>query len=265
MSVVIDRLKEYLSHRDISVSRAESMIEVSNGTLSKPFKKGTTIKIDTLEKFLNCFDDLNPLWLFRTSEKAKMIIDKTKVLNEASVRTNVPKVVTVDTEGNENILMVPIPAQAGYLNGIGDPEYLESLPSYRLPRLNNGTFRMFEVKGHSMFPTIHAGAIAVGEFCESWKGDIKDNKIYIVITKEDGIVIKRVLNRLEKYGNLFLKSDNRKEYPSYPVKIEDIVEVWELKTAFIFDFQDPADLYDRVSDMEVELLHMKALLPSKNK
>jgi len=237
-------------------------LEVRPNVLSNWFSRNT---FDYEIIYTKC-DFVNADWLL--TGEGEMIEgyrnpNKNEALNEPQI--SLPKVITVDTEGNENILMVPVPAQAGYLNGIGDPEYLQSLPSYRLPRLNNGTFRMFEVKGHSMFPTIHAGAIAVGEYCENWSGDIKDNKIYIVITKEDGIVIKRVLNRIEKYGNLFLKSDNRKEYPSYPVKIEDIVEVWELKTAFIFDFQDPADLYDRVSDMEAELIQMKALLPSKNK
>lgn len=266
MDTVVERLKEYLSVKGITVSKAESMIKVSNGTLSKPFKKGTTIKTDTLEKFLNYFTDLNAAWLFSDNENVEMEIGydveaNNNIVTEPTKESFIPKVVTVDNQGKENILMVPVPAQAGYLNGIGDPEYLQSLPSYRLPKLNNGTFRMFEVKGHSMYPTIHAGAIAVGEWCEDWLNDIKDNQIYIIVSKEDGIVIKRVLNRIEKYDNLFLKSDNRSEYPSYPISPEDIVEVWTLKTAFIFNFQDPADLFHRVNDLEAELLQIRHNLP----
>jgi len=184
-------------------------------------------------------------------------------LIEPKVSYEVPKTVTVDYQGQDNIVMVPIPAQAGYLNGLGDPEYIESLPAYRLPGLNNGTFRMFEVKGHSMYPTIHAGAIAVGEWCENWADDIKDNRIYIIVSKDDGIVIKRCLNRIKKYGNLFLKSDNRAEYPSYPIDLDSVLEVWELKTALIWNFQDPADLYDRVTDMEAKILQLETKLVDK--
>jgi hypothetical protein len=70
---------------------------------------------------------------------------------------------------------------------------------------------------------------------------------------------------LDKYGSLFLKSDNRSEFPSYPVKQEDIIEVWKLKTALIFDFQDPADLYDRVNDLEGKLLEIQTFLPQLKK
>lgn len=221
---------------------------------------------DALAEIKRTFEKINLDWLITglgemEEEESSVAFLKDATDQYQKSKSHVPKVVTVDNQGNENILMVPVPAQAGYLHGYEDPTFLQSLPSYRLPKLQNGTFRMFEVKGHSMYPTIHSGAIAVGEWCENWITDIKDNNIYIIVSQEDGIVIKRVLNRLEKYGNLFLKSDNRSEFPSYPVKREDIVEIWTLKTAFIFDFQDPADLYHRVNDLEAEILHMKNLLP----
>ena len=38
-------------------------IGVSNGTLSKPFNAKTTIKTNTLEKFLITYKDINPGWL----------------------------------------------------------------------------------------------------------------------------------------------------------------------------------------------------------
>lgn len=213
-----------------------------------------------INKIANKFSDIDMNWLM-SENKSELQANEISETYQLTKKGGMPTLVTVDNQGNENILMVPVPAQAGYLDGYEDPSFLQSLPSYRLPKLSNGTFRMFEVKGHSMYPTIHSGAIAVGEWCENWITDIKDNNIYIIVSKEDGVVIKRVLNRLDKYGNLFLKSDNRSEFPSYPVKMEDIVEIWTLKTAFIFDFQDPADLFHRVNDLEAEMLQMKSLLP----
>lgn len=222
--------------------------------------------LDMIQSIANKFSSVDLNWLLNGEGDAfRPITNESAIINEPRVNYgSVPNVVTVDQQGNENILMVPVPAQAGYLNGYEDPQYLQQLPAYRLPKLSNGTFRMFEVKGHSMYPTIHSGAIAVGEWCEDWQQNIKDNHIYIIVSKEDGIVIKRCLNRLKKYGNLFAKSDNRAEFPSYPIKLEDIVEVWTLKTAFIFDFQDPADMYNRVSDLEAEMLQLRTLMGSKN-
>lgn len=63
MKTIVERLKEYLDYKGVSPSFAEMEIGVSNGTLSKPFNAKTTIKTNTLEKFLITYKDINPGWL----------------------------------------------------------------------------------------------------------------------------------------------------------------------------------------------------------
>src|SRR5690606_2870663 len=114
----------------------------------------------------------------------------------------------------DNVVLVPVKAAAGYLRGYGDPEFIQTLPTYSLPELRNCTFRMFQVKGHSMFPTLHDSSYVVGQWVENWTKDIKDNRIYVIVAQsstDEGILVNRVLNRLKKYGNLYLKSDNKHE------------------------------------------------------
>jgi phage repressor protein C with HTH and peptisase S24 domain len=173
--------------------------------------------------------------------------------------SNMPKVVTVDKQGNDNVVLVPVKAAAGYLLGFGDSKYIKSLPTFNLPNIQNGTFRMFQVSGHSMYPTISDGSYVVGEWVENLVKDVKDNRIYVVVS-EEGILVKRVLNRLKKYGNLYLKSDNRKEYPNISLEPEQIKEVWSVKMHLSFELPDPAILYDRVSDLEAEMEHLKQQL-----
>jgi|TARA_B100000470_G_scaffold206835_1_gene182473 hypothetical protein len=265
ISTFKQRIIDYLDIKGIKKAQFYRDTGISNGILNQ----SSGLTEDNVLRFLNTYKDVNPIWFFSGLGDIKKNIEVDQVNEEVPApyytKGQMPKVISVSPEGDENIIMVPVPAQAGYLDGFGDPEFLESLPSYRLPTLNNGTFRIFEVKGHSMFPTIHSGALAVGEWCENWQEDIKDNQIYIIVSKEDGIVVKRCLNRIKKYNNLYLKSDNRREYPSYPIKPEDILEVWTLKTAFIYDFQDPADMYDRVNDLEARLMHVETTMPKINK
>lgn len=173
----------------------------------------------------------------------------------------VPSIVTVDSSNNDNIVLVPVYAQAGYLNGYCDPMFIQNLPSYRLPNLNNGLFRMFQVKGRSMFPTLHEHSYVVGQFVENWIEDIKDNRIYVIVSNEDGVIVKRVLNRIIKYSNLYCKSDNRREYPNFPIEVEHIKEIWDVKMALLVDLPDPADLYDRLNDIEAEIEHLKNRTP----
>ncbi|URC13972.1 LexA family transcriptional regulator [Flavobacterium sp. B183] len=174
-----------------------------------------------------------------------------------------PAVVTVDRSGKDNVVLVPAKAAAGYLVGFGDPDFVETLPTFSLPNINNGTFRMFQVSGHSMFPTLSDACYVVAEWVENWNKDIKDNRIYVVVSN-DGILIKRVLNRLKKYDNLYLKSDNRKDYPNMVLETYQIKEVWAVKMHLSFDLPDPAVLYDRVGDLEAEIDHIKSLLKGKN-
>lgn len=195
------------------------------------------------------------------SEKTKSKENVSLSLNEE--QSKMPKIVTVDTSGKDNIVLVPVKAAAGYLAGYGDTGYIQSLPTFSLPNIQNGTFRMFQVSGHSMYPTISDGSYVVGEWVENWIKDIKDNRIYVIVC-DNGILVKRVLNRLKKYENLYLKSDNRKEHPNVTIEPNQIKEVWAVKMHLSFELPDPTVLYDRVGDLEAEIDHIKSLLNSKN-
>ncbi len=172
-----------------------------------------------------------------------------------------PAVVTIDSHNNDNIALVPIPLSAGYLKGYSSTKFISKLPSYRMPGLNNGIFRMFEVEGNSMFPTIPNKSYVVGQFVENWIDDIKDNQIYAVISSEleDGLV-KRCINKIRKYNNLICKSDNRKNFPAQNINPASIKEIWEIKLHLNFQLPDPADIYDRMSDLEGEVYSLKQLI-----
>lgn len=170
----------------------------------------------------------------------------------------VPKIVTVDSDGNDNIVYIPIKARAGYLLGYGDPEFITTLPSFHLPGLRNGTFRMFEVDGPSMAPTINHNDKIIGSWIESI-ADIRDNRIHIIVTRT-GIVIKRILNRIKERGKIYLKSDtltHRHDFPTVELDPEEIVEVWYAQLLLSASFREPTELYRRISDLEIEVLELK--------
>ncbi|WP_186462326.1 S24 family peptidase [Pedobacter suwonensis] len=168
-----------------------------------------------------------------------------------------PKVIAINENNEDLVTLVGAKAAAGYLNGYGDTEFIENLPTIRLPTLKGGTHRAFEVSGHSMQPTIQNGSIAVGRWVEELD-EIRDRRIYILVTKTDGIVIKRVLNKVKETGNLILISDNpnKNDYYTYPLEASNIIEAWYLRGAFIFNFQEPGELYNRFNDLEAKVTLM---------
>ena len=132
--------------------------------------------------------------------------------------------ITVDEEQNENIEIINAKAAAGYLNGYADPEYIKELSRFRLPFLPVGTYRAFEIKGDSM-PPLQSGSIVIGEYVERI-ADLKDGQTYVVISKNDGIVYKRIFNQVEEEGTLILRSDNP-TYTPYPIPVQDVLEIWK--------------------------------------
>ncbi|WP_094572962.1 XRE family transcriptional regulator [Mucilaginibacter xinganensis] len=134
--------------------------------------------------------------------------------------------ISVDKDDNENIELVPLKASAGYLNGYADPEYVAKLPKFYLPMFKQGTYRAFEIKGDSMLP-LQSGTIIIGEYVENW-GDVKQAETYVVISKNEGVVYKRIGNKFKDNKKLKLVSDNP-VYEPYEIGGEDILELWKAK------------------------------------
>ena len=147
--------------------------------------------------------------------------------------------ITVDENEKENIELVPQKAAAGYLNGYADPEYIKELPRFKLPFLpSNGSYRAFEITGDSMLPLV-SGTVIIGQYVEQLV-DSKDGKTYILVTKNEGVVFKRVFNYLKDKGKLFLTSDNM-QYTPFEIDPEDVMEVWLAKAYISVEFPDPSD------------------------
>ncbi len=127
------------------------------------------------------------------------------------------------TEERNVIHFVPVKAAAGYLASYADSEFIDELNTFTLPMLRGGNYRAFEIIGDSMLPT-PSGSIIVGEKVET-VDDVKNNNAYIVISRNEGIVYKRVIKNNKTKAKLSLVSDNP-TYQPYQVNTEDIVEFW---------------------------------------
>ncbi len=122
------------------------------------------------------------------------------------------------------IQFVPVKAAAGYLAGYADPEFIDELNTFTLPMLTGGNYRAFEIVGDSMLPT-QSGSVIVGEKLEGLD-DVKNSNTYIVVSRSEGIVYKRVLKSNRSKNKVTLVSDNPL-YEAYQVNTDEIVELWQ--------------------------------------
>lgn len=153
-------------------------------------------------------------------------------------------IVVDKSEDKELGTLVPVKAAAGYLNGFGDVDFIESLPRFSMPfpeLPQDRTYRMFQIMGDSMLPVL-PGAYIICEYVADWNF-IRNEECYVLVTLDEGVVYKRVINNLDK-GHLLLKSDNT-AYDAYSVESKNIVEVWKAIGYTSFDLpgqQSSADV-----------------------
>jgi len=157
--------------------------------------------------------------------------------------------VATEANGDELISLIPQKAAAGYTQGYADSEYIESLKAISLPLpelQQSGTLRIFQIEGDSMLP-VQPGSYIIGEFVEDWRS-IKNNLSYILLTLNDGIVYKRVENELAQNNRLLLKSDNR-DYKSYYLEGDQILELWLAKGILSFQVPQEQDMRDAENNL----------------
>jgi len=216
MSLFSDNIRALRVKNKVSQEKLAESLKITRGRYVK-YEDGTSeAPYDILKKLAYYFHISIDLLLSVDIRK----IDMHDLLKLENNRLILP--IQVDREGENYIEVVTQKVKAGYLNGYSDPEYIESLQQISLPFLGSGKHRGFPVEGDSM-PPHEDGSIIIGRYVERL-GDVQDGKTYILITKNEGMVYKR-LNKNKKNA-LVLESDNS-YYPNYEVRLSDIIEIWE--------------------------------------
>ncbi len=177
------------------------------------------------------------------------------------LRTKVMKVlaITVDEENEGNIELVDTKAEAGYLDSYHNPEYIKELPRIKFPNIPAGTFRAFEIQGDSMLP-VEPGSVVIASYVESLD-EIKEDKTYIVVSKSEGLVYKRV-RKDNKDNKLVLVSDNDIYLP-YDLDYQDIDEVWQYYAHISFNDQKksvPTKLEAQMKDLQKRIMEIQGAM-----
>ena len=121
--------------RDLGYTQTEfaSILGIPNTTAD--IERGRTklsgkVVVELLKQF-----KVNPLWLFGDSNNQHLNYSGTSVI---------PKVVTVDSSDNDNMILVNAKAAAGYPQNIQDTSWYKQLPAFDLPlpEFRNATYRL---------------------------------------------------------------------------------------------------------------------------
>jgi transcriptional regulator with XRE-family HTH domain len=211
MSIANKNLKYLRKLRGWTQEEFAQKLRIKRSLLGAYEEERAEPRIDILEIVADMFKlTLDDLLRKDVSDTKTNYIAKRRAQKMANGRTDIP--------------FVPVKAAAGYLNGYGDPEFIDELNTFTLPMLAGGDYRAFEIMGDSMMPT-PSGSVIVGERIQDLE-DLKTNQTYIVVSKSDGIVYKRVLKNNRQKNKLTLVSDNP-AYQPYLINADDVLEIWQ--------------------------------------
>ncbi len=225
-------------------------------SLSSMLKDKRDVPLETLRKAVEKYR-FNPNYIF-TGQGPMMLGEKED--NQFRVLS-----VLTDQNGEERIVHVPVPAQAGYANESSEQTFIQGLPSFSLPdyKYKVGTHRSFDVAGDSMEPTLIEGDKVICSFLEPnlWENGIKDNHVYVFVTKSD-VLVKRAINKIKTNSALELHSDNS-YYQPYPLPLSELKEVWFIRSK-LSPFAPCLEKRDKSKISRVEIDELKTAIQKQN-
>jgi len=128
-------------------------------SLSEILKGRRDVTIELLRKAIAKYK-MNPVYIM-TGDGPMFMTEETN----QSFRV----LTTIQTPSDDELIVhVPLPAQAVYSAELGDPSFVQDLPTFSLPdyKYKVGTHRSFDVLGDSMEPTLFEGDKVVCSFLE---------------------------------------------------------------------------------------------------
>ncbi len=159
------------------------------------------------------------------------------------------------------IHFVPVKAAAGYLAGYADQEFIDELNTFTLPMLGAGHYRAFEIIGDSMLPT-PSGSVIVAQKVDDLD-EVRSNNTYVVVSRNEGIVYKRIQKNGKTRNKLTMVSDNPTFQP-YQMNAEDVLEVWQAQMVIsklgLQNRWDMNQLASMVSNLQEQVTSMKKRL-----
>jgi len=230
-----DRIKVLITENQMSTYEASKKLGYDRASkLYKLIANEVKPSYDTMLDLMNAWPDVSPDWLLKGEGPMRRPGQGETGHQNAAVVTprkagdsgRMPAVIAVNPDNEEEILVVPIKAQAGYFRSGKDTDVLREHGTLKLPGFDGKTYRAFEVDGDSMEPTIGRGDYLLCDFVEHWDL-VKPGHVYIIETTDE-FICKRLKGPLPDGKPIEMLSDNT-FYEPYIVPYDRVIEIWQVR------------------------------------
>jgi phage repressor protein C with HTH and peptisase S24 domain len=228
--MVSKRLGDYIHTKGISYYAFENEIGASRGSISKAVKDNKNIGSNVLENILTHFTDLNADWLLKgegemllndaIQDLPKEELEKTALLR-AKKMSDFNKDNSAFKKYKNGLPLIPTEAFAGFGGGVISIAERDIKDRYVVPEFIDADF-MIRIKGSSMYPKYNSGDVVACKMITNSKF-IQWNKVHVISTRDQGVLIKR-LRKGEHKNSLLAVSDNT-SYDSFEIPKDEIINI----------------------------------------
>ncbi len=234
MSITIGRrLKELRQAKGLLQSQVAKELGITQSAYSHIESGQTSVSVDYLKTLVDLYES-----------SSSFVIDGER----SSYRNHLGFIPYVD-----NVV------KAGYVKNYGSKEFLHTIDYYKIPGFEKGNFRIFEVDGHSMEPTLFEKELIVCEHCDIDDRNVTEGTLCVFLVDKD-LVVKRIFNSGDDKSKLILKSDNM-EFEPYAINVKDIKEMWIVKAKISDSFVNTSKSEQvRISKLEEDVDKLRSSL-----
>ncbi len=248
MQTINQRIISLIEHYKLNYSSFAASIDASRGTLynvvgprkSKPSH-------DLVTAILRKYPEVSSNWLL-TGDGDMLFQSETQAVEEAQLKHQANKQPSIKPVGPpitvpeyspdfSEVKFVDVPAEASYLRGFGDREFIEQLPTLRLPPMGVGTRELygFTVRGDSMNDRFSNGDIILGQRVER-NDALRWGEVYVLLLN-DGLVVKE-LRRGTDDEHFTLHSFNQ-HFDPYDVLKTEVRAMFRYQASISFNSSNP--------------------------
>lgn len=210
MSNTLNRIKEYIDYKGLSVRSFEETVGFSNGSFASQLKNNRTIGVDRVENILQKYPDLNAQWLLTgQGSMLKEDIQLAKPHVEESFPLRTDRVIEM-----QNIPLYELDATAGLVSLFNDYSKQVPVNHLQIPDLPPCSGAVY-VRGDSMYPLLKSGDIVCYKEVSTTIDNILWGEMYLLsfnIEGESYITIKYI-QKSDQAGMVCLVSHNQHHSP----------------------------------------------------
>lgn len=217
MEDFFDRLDKFMKAKDLNDNQLTVNAGLSIGSLGKQRQGSRGLSNNSIAKILCSYPDLSADWLLTGKEP---MLRSQVTPGDQEERVVAVNTVTLAVLRSKMIPHVEAWAVAGFGSANFAIQESDVKDYYVIPRFKDRTIDfMIEVSGSSMYPKYGAGDIVACTILRESRF-IQWNKVHVIGTKEQGILIKRVKEGKSE-SQLLLVSDNQ-DYDPFTISTDEI-------------------------------------------